>query len=89
MFSSFLLTLVRGFAYCCSCMAKQYTHDDLMKLIRSRVEAASQKSVAAQLGVSRSFLNDVLMGRRELTDRVAEALGYECGGKVYFRKSAA
>ena len=49
---------------------------DLIQMLRSRARQSSQKQVAAELGISPQFLNDLLWGRKEITPRVAEVMGY-------------
>ena len=46
---------------------------------------AGQKATAVALKVSPSFLNDVLKGRRALTDNLARAMGYEPQEATYTR----
>lgn len=48
-----------------------------IQILRQMVGASSQKAVAAQLGVSGSYVCDVLKGRRDVTKRLAKALGYQ------------
>lgn len=49
-----------------------------MALLRKAlVEAGTQKALAAKIGVSPSYLNDVLSGWRPMTNRIAGYLGYE------------
>lgn len=50
---------------------------DLVRMLWERVDASSQKEVAASLEISKPFLNDVLHGRRNITNRVASRLGFE------------
>ena len=39
-------------------------------------QAGSQQALAEQLGISTQYLNDVLNGRRDITQRFAEKFGY-------------
>lgn len=48
--------------------------EELKRRIRSK---GSQKAVAAELEISPAYLNDILMGKRNLSDNVLEKLGYE------------
>lgn len=48
--------------------------DALRRLVR---ELGSQKAVAKKLGFTPSFINDVLQGRREMTEALASKLGYK------------
>ena len=49
-------------------------HKALRKLIS---ELGSQKAAADRLGFTPSFINDVLQGRREMTDQLARKLGFK------------
>jgi plasmid maintenance system antidote protein VapI len=40
-------------------------------------ELGSQKAVAEKLGFTPSFINDVLQGRREMTEALAAKLGFK------------
>lgn len=66
-------------------MAKTLTLTQLLELLRSMCEQSSQKDVAAQLGVSQSYLNDILQGHREPGQKILTALGLEECEKVYKR----
>ncbi len=46
----------------------------LRRLIR---EVGSQKAAAKKLGCSPQFINDVLQGRREMTETLAARLGFK------------
>jgi hypothetical protein len=47
-------------------------------MISSMVDAkGTKRAVAAQFGISEHFLGDVLLGRRPMSAKLAEALGYE------------
>jgi len=48
----------------------------LIEELRGRSDASSQNEVAAELGISPQFLSDLLAGRKDITRRVAEAMGY-------------
>lgn len=47
-----------------------------MAILKKRIAAATQREVAEQLGVSRAFLNDVVHGRRNMTEGLATAMGF-------------
>jgi plasmid maintenance system antidote protein VapI len=49
-------------------------HERLRELIR---ELGSQKAAAKKLGFTPSFINDVLQGRREMTEALAAKLGFK------------
>lgn len=67
-------------------MAKTYNDSDLLKMLWEMVRGTSQKQVADQLGLSRAMLNDVLHGRRYMTERLAEAMGFK--REVIYRRAA-
>jgi DNA-binding transcriptional regulator YdaS (Cro superfamily) len=50
---------------------------DPIQMLRNRCAVHEQKVVAAQLGVSRTYLNDVLQGRRKPGKKILDALGLE------------
>lgn len=51
---------------------------DLLDILRVRCrEAGSQKAWANQHHVSPAYVNDVLQGRREISDNFAALLGFE------------
>ena len=62
---------------------KQYTQADLLKELRSRCTQTTQKDVAICLALPPSFINDVLQGRRNFTDNLARAMGYEPVERAY------
>jgi plasmid maintenance system antidote protein VapI len=49
-------------------------YDRLRELIE---ELGSQKAAARKLGFTPSFINDVLHGRREMTEALAAKLGFK------------
>ena len=57
-------------------MKNTVTALDLIEGLRLRAAWKKQKNVAAELGISPQFLSDLLRGRKEITPRVAEAMGY-------------
>lgn len=67
-------------------MSKTLNDEELLDLLRKLVKQSSQKQVSADLGVSRAFLNDILHGRRSMTERIAAAMGYQ--RLVIYRKVA-
>lgn len=48
-----------------------------MDIIRAKVAKASQAVVAAELGISRGYLSELLLGRRQPGDKILDALGLE------------
>lgn len=53
------------------------TSMDVIDRLRERAGKSSQKDVAAELGVSPQYLNDVLLYRRDISHPLARKLGYE------------
>lgn len=53
------------------------TEHDLLDQLTDCVLDSSQRKVAAELGISTAFLNDVLHGRRSISDSLAERLGWK------------
>jgi transcriptional regulator with XRE-family HTH domain len=52
--------------------------NELMKVLKDMViRAGSQKAVAEELGISEAYLSDILNGRKDVSDRIAAALGFE------------
>lgn len=49
--------------------------DDVRKMVGERLEGRTQREVAAELGVSCSYLNDYLHFRREPGPTMLEAMG--------------
>ncbi len=54
-------------------------HSNISNLIKDQ---GSQKQAAVILGISPQYLNDIIMGRRAISDRVARKFGY--GGTIRF-----
>ena len=58
-------------------MAKTFTAEEVVEDLRFRSTRMTQTRLAAEIGVPDSRISEILRGRQVLTDRVAEALGYE------------
>jgi plasmid maintenance system antidote protein VapI len=59
-------------------MPRFLQEQDLRKeLIRLLKQKGSQSSLAREIGISSSYLNDVLRGKRQITERIAGHLGYK------------
>lgn len=56
---------------------KLYSTQDLMALIMDEVHRTNQDVAAKKLGISRSYLCDVLQGKRGIGPKVFDKLGYE------------
>ena len=52
------------------------TEADVLTQLRRRTEAADQKTVAQELGVSQAYLSDLLRGQRTVSRVMATRLGY-------------
>ena len=68
-------------------MPKIYSQSEVLQELREQVAESSQSEVARSLGLAVSMVNDLLRGRRDVSDRVAELLGFT--REVIFRKRAA
>lgn len=57
---------------------KQLTESDLRKLLFDRVsECSSQRALSFELGITQSYLSDIINGRRSISSEVANRLGYD------------
>ena len=68
---------------------RYYTKGEVLKTLRDRMDGTrgtTQKEVAAKLGFSPQFINDVLAGRRDVTDALAESLGFHKMPERWTRK---
>ena len=68
-------------------MLKQCTHEQLIEELGRRAQESSMTEIARQVGVSVVYISEILRGKRPMSDRVAEHLGYE--RLVIYRKRAA
>lgn len=48
---------------------------DPLEILRALCAKSNQKQVAAELGVSQSYLSDVLLGRKEPGESILQPLG--------------
>lgn len=71
-------------------VAKTYTTEDVLKVIRWELDNSSYRKLAAQKGVSVGSLADVVSGRMPISENLAEAFGFsrEVTTEVRFRKLA-
>lgn len=59
-------------------MERRLTKEDLMqKLWQAVNEAGSQTALASKIGVTKSYLCDVLHGRREFSENMAASIGVQ------------
>ena len=68
-------------------MPKIYSQSDLLKELSAMVAESSQTATALHLGITVQMVNDLLRGRRDFSDRIATAMGYQ--REIIFRKKAA
>jgi len=55
-----------------------YTEEEMLQELKRQIElAGSQRAWALKNGVSTSFLNDTILGRRKISAPLAKKLGYE------------
>lgn len=54
-----------------------YNADSLLAKIEQMTEGLPQKGLAQHLGISTSYLNDVLSRRRPISAELADKLGYQ------------
>lgn len=63
-----------------------YEEDDLRQELESMVlQAHSAKQVADEMGISPSYLSDILAARRGISDMVAQRLGYKAE-RIYVKE---
>lgn len=55
----------------------QLRPSDVVRLLLRECDKSSQKKLAEQIGISPQYLSDILKGRREVSESVAEKLGFE------------
>ena len=59
-------------------MPRLFDEPDLRKeLIKRLKRQGTQSSLAREIGISHSYLNDILRGKRHITEPVAGYLGFE------------
>jgi plasmid maintenance system antidote protein VapI len=59
-------------------MPRLFQENDLRKeLIKRLKRQGTQSSLAREIGISHSYLNDILKGKRQITGPVASYLGFE------------
>lgn len=55
-------------------MSRLFEDDFVLAVLRYRLQSSSQVELARELGISASYLNDVLRGRREPGEKILKAL---------------
>jgi plasmid maintenance system antidote protein VapI len=53
------------------------TEKNLLAILWNKLGFMTQKELAEKYGVSTAFLNDVVHGRRKITAKFAESMGYQ------------
>lgn len=67
---------------------EQYTKEDVRTALRAECWSAGSQAVwAKRHGFSRSYITDILKGRRDVTEKLAAALGLT--RRVVFEKKGA
>lgn len=66
-------------------MPKTLTLTQLLDQLRTMCEQSTQKDVAAQIGISQSYLNDVLQGHRTPGQKILDAMKLEECEQTYKR----
>lgn len=70
-------------------MSKHYKATHILKLIEAEAERTSGAAVGRRLGFTRSYIADLLWGRRPITESIAMAYGFdrhEKPAEVWFTK---
>ncbi len=66
-------------------MSDHLTQDEVVARLRAIVKTRTQASLADEIGVSRSFLNEVIKGTRPPTGKILDHLGLRAQ-TVYIKK---
>jgi hypothetical protein len=69
-------------------MPRTYSNEEVISHIHAECNKTSLRNTAARKGVSPAYLSDVIRGNRQISERVAEAFGFERDvvTKVIFRR---
>jgi hypothetical protein len=69
---------------------KVYTQEDVLEVIRKEIETSSLRAVAELKGFSAPLLSDMMLGKRNISEKVAEAFGFvrEVTTEVTFRRAS-
>ena len=57
-------------------MSKDLTQADMIGILKMLTSKASQRQVAKHFGISAAYINDIINGRRDVSEAVAAKLGY-------------
>lgn len=66
-------------------MAKHLTQDEVLAQLHGIIRTRTQASLADEIGISRSFLNEVIKGTRPPTGKILYHLGLRAQ-TVYIKK---
>ena len=66
-------------------MSDHLTQEQVLSRLRAIVKTRTQSSLADEIGVSRSFLNEVIKGTRQPTGKILDYLGLRTK-TVYIKK---
>jgi len=57
---------------------RYYTRSDVMNALRDKANSrrGAQRQLASEIGITPQYLNDILFGKRRLTDEIAAAIGF-------------
>lgn len=66
-------------------MAKHLTQDEVLAHLHGIIRTRTQASLADEIGISRSFLNEVIKGTRPPTGKILDHLGLRAQ-TVYIKK---
>lgn len=66
-------------------MAKHLTQDEVVARLHNIIRTRTQASLADEIGISRSFLNEVIKGTRPPTGKILDHLGLRAQ-TVYIKK---
>ena len=67
-------------------MSRIYSQNELLNELRGMAARSNQKTVARELGITSQTLSDLLNDRMDISQRIAEAMGYR--REIIFRKAA-
>jgi transcriptional regulator with XRE-family HTH domain len=57
--------------------AKEYTEEDLIRMLKDSAANSSLRQTATRLGVTVGYLSDVTRGNRSVSERLAQNMGFE------------
>ena len=66
-------------------MSEHLTQDEVVARLRAIVKTRTQSSLADEIGISRSFLNEVIKGTHPPTGKILDHLGLRAQ-TVYIKK---